>query len=235
MVIQKAAIIHFGCRTNDKRIDKDMYVPAHFEESRTEVLHDLIKQHPFGMLVTHGASGLDANHIPFELAPREDGLGLLTAHVARANPVWRDVADGDEVMVVFRAADAYISPNWYPSKHEFHKQVPSWNYMVVHAHGRITIRDDERFVRGVVGRLTRTHEAPQPRPWKMADSSKEFIDTMLKAIVGMEIEITRLVGKSKLSQNKEARDVRSAGEILKAQGDHVIGDAMLACVKAKSE
>ena len=212
-----------------------MYVPAHFEESRTEVLHDLIKQHPFGMLVTHGASGLDVNHIPFELAPREDGLGLLTAHVARANQVWRDVADGDEVMVVFRAADAYISPNWYPSKHEFHKQVPSWNYMVVHAYGRITIRDDERFVRGVVGRLTRTHEASQPIPWKMADSSKEFMDTKLKAIVGMEIEITRLVGKSKLSQNREARDVRSAGEILKAQGDHVIGDAMLACVKAKSE
>ncbi len=212
-----------------------MYVPAHFEESRTEVLHDLIKQHPFGMLVTHGASGLDVNHIPFELAPREDGLGLLTAHVARANQVWRDVADGDEVMVVFRAADAYISPNWYPSKHEFHKQVPSWNYMVVHAYGRITIRDDERFVRGVIGRLTRTHEASQPRPWKMADSSKEFIDTMLKAIVGMEIEITRLVGKSKLSQNKEARDVRGAGEMLKGQGDHVLGDAMLAGVKAKSE
>lgn len=212
-----------------------MYIPAHFEESRTEVLHDLIKQHPFGMLVTYGASGLDVNHIPFELAPREDGLGLLTAHVARANPVWRDVADGDEVMVVFRAADAYISPNWYPSKHEFHKQVPSWNYMVVHAYGRITVRDDERFVRGVVGRLTRTHEASQPRPWKMADSSKEFIDTMLKAIVGLEIEITRLVGKSKLSQNKEARDIRGAGEMLKGQGDHVLGDAMLAGVKAKSE
>lgn len=212
-----------------------MYVPANFEESRTEVLHDLIKQHPFGMLVTHGASGLDVNHIPFELAPQQGGLGQLTAHVARANQVWRDVADGDEVLVVFRAADAYISPTWYPSKHEFHKQVPSWNYMVVHAYGRITIRDDERFVRGVVGRLTRTHEASQPRPWKMADSSKEFIDTMLKAIVGMEIEITRLVGKSKLSQNKEARDVRGAGEMLKAQGDHVIGDAMLAGVIAKSE
>jgi transcriptional regulator len=212
-----------------------MYVPAHFEESRTDVLHDLIKQHPFGMLVTYGASGLDANHIPFELNPQQGELGVLTAHVARANPVWRDVADGDEVLVVFRAADAYISPNWYPSKHEFHQQVPSWNYMVAHAYGRITIRDDERFVRGVVGRLTRTHEASQPTPWKMADSSREFIYTMLKAIVGMEIEITRLVGKSKLSQNKEARDIRSAGEMLKAQADHVIGDAMLACVKAKSE
>ena len=212
-----------------------MYVPAHFDESRTEVLHDFIKQHPFGMLVTYGAGGLDANHIPFELHSGQGGKGALTAHVARANPVWRDVSDGDEVLVVFRAADAYISPNWYPSKHEFHKQVPTWNYMVVHAYGRITVRDDERFVRGVVGRLTRTHEASQPKPWKMGDSPKETIDVMLKAIVGMEIEITRIVGKSKLSQNKEARDLRGAGEMLKAQGDHVIGDAMLVHAEAKSE
>lgn len=212
-----------------------MYVPAHFDESRTEVLHDFIQQHPFGMLVTHGADGLDANHIPFELDPGQGGKGVLTAHVARANPVWRNVVDGDEVLVVFRAADAYISPNWYPSKHEFHKQVPTWNYMVVHAYGRITVRDDERFVRGVVGRLTRTHESSQPKPWKMTDSPKEFIDPMLKAIVGVEIEITRLVGKSKLSQNKDARDIRGAAEMLKDQADHVIGDAMLARVRAGSE
>ncbi len=211
-----------------------MYVPAHFDESRTEVLHDLILQHPFGMLVTHGASGLDANHIPFELDPRQSQMGILKAHVARANPVWKDISDGDEVMVIFRAADAYVSPNWYPSKHEFHKQVPTWNYIVVHAYGRITIRDDERFVRGVVARLTRTHEAAQASPWKMTDSAKEDIDAMLKAIVGLEIDITRLVGKSKLSQNKEVRDMRGAGEALKAQGDQLIGDAMLTCASARS-
>ncbi|WP_211466403.1 FMN-binding negative transcriptional regulator [Collimonas silvisoli] len=210
-----------------------MYVPTHFDESRTEVLYDLIQQHPFGILITHGASGLDANHIPFELDPRQGEMGVLHAHVARANPVWKDVSDGDEVLVVFRAADAYVSPTWYPSKHEFHKQVPTWNYMVAHAYGRITIRDDERFVRGVVARLTRTHEASQPAPWKMTDSAKEDIDTMLMAIVGLEIEITRLVGKSKLSQNKEVRDIRGAGETLKAQGDRLIGDAMLACADAK--
>jgi len=105
--------------------------------------------------------------------------------------------------------------------------------MVVHAHGRITIRDDERFVRGVVARLTRTHEASQPAPWKMTDSPQDVIDTMLKAIVGIEIGITRLAGKSKLSQNKEVRDIRNAGETLRAQGDQVIGDAMLACADAK--
>lgn len=210
-----------------------MYVPSHFDEPRTEVLHDLIRQHPFGTLVTHGANGLDANHIPFELLPAQGALGTLTAHVARANPVWQELADGAEVLVIFRAGDAYISPNWYPSKHEFHRQVPTWNYMVAHAHGRITIRDDERYVRGVVARLTRTHEAAQPAPWKMGDSAPEFIDTLLKAIVGLEIGITRLVGKSKLSQNKELRDLRGAGEALKAQGEGAMGDAMLARANVK--
>lgn len=211
-----------------------MYVPAHFNESRTDVLHDLIKKHPFGMLVTHGTNGLDVNHIPFELQSQQGDRGVLTAHVARANPVWQEIATNDEVLVVFRAADAYVSPNWYPSKHESHKQVPTWNYMVVHAYGRITVRDDERFVRGMVARLTRTHEASQPIPWKMTDSPKEFIDTMLKAIVGLEVEITRLVGKSKLSQNKEVNDIRGAGEALMTQGDRVLGDAMLACADARS-
>ncbi|MFP4592565.1 FMN-binding negative transcriptional regulator [uncultured Ralstonia sp.] len=212
-----------------------MYVPAHFDESRTEVLHDLITQNPFGTLVTHGKSGLDANHIPFLLNPEEGKLGVLHAHVARVNPVWQDVANGDEVLVIFRAGDAYISPNWYPSKQEHHKQVPTWNYRVAHAHGRITIHDDERFVRGVVARLTRNHEAPLPAPWKMSDGPKDYIDAMLKMIVGIEIEITRLEGKLKLGQNKEARDIRGAGEGLKARGEDVIGDAMLACAGAKRE
>lgn len=211
-----------------------MYLPAHFEESRPEVLHAFIRQHPLGALVTHGANGLDANHIPFELNALHGEAGMLTAHVARANPIWREVSDGDEVLVIFRVADAYVSPNWYPSKHEFHKQVPTWNYMVVHAHGRIAIRDDERFVRGVVARLTRTHEASQPVPWKMTDSAPDYIDGMLKAIVGLEVEITRLVGKSKIGQNREARDVRGAGEALCAQGDRLLGEAMLACADAKA-
>jgi transcriptional regulator len=158
---------------------------------------------------------------------------VLRAHVARANPVWQDVANGDEVLVVFRAGDAYISPNWYPSKHELHKQVPTWNYMVVHAHGRITILDDERYVRGVVGRLTRTHEASEPKPWKMGDAPKDYVDTMVRAIVGVQIEITRLVGKSKLSQNKEARDIQGAAEALKSSGESQLADAMLTVVPTK--
>ncbi|MBO9536314.1 FMN-binding negative transcriptional regulator [Herbaspirillum sp.] len=205
-----------------------MYIPAHFDEPRPEALHQLIASHPFGVLVSHGAGGLDANHLPFHLDPAQGALGTLHAHVARANPVWRALADGDEVMVIFSAGDAYISPSWYPSKHEAHKQVPTWNYMVAHAHGRITIRDDERYVRGVVARLTRTHEAAQPAPWKMSDAPADYTDTLLKAIVGLEIEITRLEGKRKLSQNKDVRDIRGAGEALKAGGSDAVGDAMLA-------
>lgn len=212
-----------------------MYVPAHFEESRTEALHALIAQNPFGSLVTHGRNGLDANHLPFLLLPEDGSLGTLHAHVARANPVWQDVAGGDEVLVIFRAGDAYISQTWYPSKHEAHRQVPTWNYRVVHAHGRITVRDDERFVRGVVARLTRTHEASQPTPWKMSDAPADYTDALLKMIVGIEIEITRLDGKLKLSQNKETRDMAGAGEALKASGQHVMGDAMLACAAAKTK
>ena len=193
-----------------------MYVPTHFDESRPDVLHALIAQQAFGSLITLGGSGLDANHIPFELFAGDGGLGVLHAHVARANPVWQEVANGDDVLVIFHAGDAYISPNWYPSKHVAHRQVPTWNYVVVHAHGRITVRDDERFVRGVVARLTRTHEASQPAPWKMTDAPADYIDTMLKSIVGLQIDITRLIGKRKLSQNKDTRDIAGAGKALRA-------------------
>jgi transcriptional regulator len=210
-----------------------MYVPAHFEETRTDVLHDLICQNPFGILVTNGADGLDANHFPFWLDKDAGSFGVLYGHVARANPVWQSVSDGDDVLAVFRAADAYISPNWYPSKHEFHKQVPTWNYMVAHAHGHIVIRDDERAVRAIIAHLTKTHEATQPVPWKISDSPKELIDGMVKAIVGFEIQITRLIGKFKLSQNKEARDIQGAAQALKAQGHEGIADAMLAGAGAK--
>lgn len=210
-----------------------MYIPADFNESRTDILHAHIAQHPFGTLITHGKSGLDANHLPFELAASEGAWGVLRAHVARANPVWREVENGDEVLVVFRAGDAYISPNWYPSKHESHRQVPTWNYIVVHAYGRIVVHDDENYVRGVIARLTRTHEASQPEPWKMGDAPKDYIDTLLKSIVGLQIDITRLVGKSKLGQNKEARDIQGAAEALRACEHADIGDAMLDALARK--
>ncbi|QQE09816.1 FMN-binding negative transcriptional regulator [Cupriavidus sp. ISTL7] len=212
-----------------------MYIPSHFEVQDVEALHRLIREHPFGMLVTHGTNGLDANHLPFEVDLSAGTNGTLRAHVARANPVWQHAGNGDEVMVVFRAEDGYITPTWYPSKHESHKQVPTWNYRVVHAHGRIAIRDEERYVRGVVARLTRAHEASQPAPWKMTDAPADYIDTMLKAIVGIEIDITRLIGKFKLSQNRELRDKLGAAEALKQQGDAALGQAMLDAIAERHD
>ncbi|MNT30888.1 Protease synthase and sporulation protein PAI 2 [compost metagenome] len=151
---------------------------------------------------------------------------MLSAHVARANPVWQRCPAGTPVMVVFRGAEAYISPNWYPSKHEAHRQVPTWNYEVVHAHGTITVHDDERFVRRLVARLTRRHEAAEPRPWKMGDSAPEYIDSMLRNIVGIEIAVTSLVGKVKVSQNRELRDRLGAAETLEARGYGELAQSM---------
>ena len=129
-------------------------------------------------------------------------------------------------MVIFRGNESYISPNWYPSKHEMHRQVPTWNYEVVHVHGRLTVQDDERFVRGVVARLTREHESSEPKPWRMGDSAPEYIDAMLRAIVGIEVAITRMDGKAKLSQNREERDRLSAAEALIQRGHAQLGKAM---------
>jgi transcriptional regulator len=210
-----------------------MYLPQHFEETRVEELHRIITEYPLGAFVINGPNGLDANHMPFEL---NANTGHLLAHVARANPVWTEIKDGDDALVVFRAANAYISPNWYPSKHDFHRQVPTWNYQAVHVQGKVKIRHDERFLRGLVARLTRVNEARtgSDRPWKMTDSSKEYIDQMLTAIVGIEIEIARMIGKWKLSQNKEERDRINAAEELRKRGEQVISEAMLATVGRKS-
>lgn len=203
-----------------------MYIPEHFSETRIEVLHDMIRAYPLGMLVNNSAAGLDANHLPFELDVSKGPQGSLLAHVARANTLWQSCPSGTEVMVVFRGGEAYISPNWYPSKHEAHRQVPTWNYQVVHAYGTVTVHDDERFVRGVVAKLTRQHEASEPKPWKMGDSAPDYIDTMLRNIVGIEITLTSLVGKFKLSQNREERDRLSAADALDTKGHHTIASAM---------
>jgi transcriptional regulator len=195
-----------------------MYLPPHFTTDDPEDLHQLMQAHPLGALITHGSQGLDANHLPFEFAKETGGQGVLRAHVARNNPLWQEVRDGDNVLVIFKAADAYISPSWYPSKHDHHKQVPTWNYSVVHAHGRIKIRDDARFIRRLLANLTRTHEAGEPLPWKMADAPREYMETMVQAVVGIEIEIERLVGKFKLGQNKDEADRQGAAHALQARG-----------------
>jgi transcriptional regulator len=205
-----------------------MYLPAHFAETRLDELHRIVRAHPLGMLVTHSARGLDADHIPFELDATRGEFGTLTAHVARANPLWTQIPDGTPVMVVFRGVQGYVSPNWYPSKHETHQQVPTWNYEVVHAHGVLRIVEDEKFLRGVLGRLTRKHESTEPKPWKMADAPREYMERMLTMIGGIEVEVLRVEGKRKLSQNREARDVDGVVQALQARGDEDLSAAVTA-------
>lgn len=208
-----------------------MYIPPDFAESRPTVLHELIVAHPLGLLVTHGPAGLDANHLPFELQVAADGAVVLRAHVARANPVWQAPGDGADVLVVFRGAAGYVSPNWYPSKQDHHRQVPTWNYEAVHAHGRLVVHDDPRFLRGLLARLTRRHEATEARPWKMGDAPAAFIDAELRGIVGIEVVVGRLEGKRKLSQNRADHDDRDVAGVvagLRAKGEHALADAVRA-------
>jgi transcriptional regulator len=207
-----------------------MYLPPQYAEPRVEELHRIVREHPLGLLVTNSAGVLDANHIPFLLDADAGDHGVLVAHVARANPVWREVRDGDAVLVVFRGVDGYISPNWYPGKQETHRRVPTWNYAVVHAHGTIHVCDDEAFVRGVVARLTRRHEAGQPQPWKMGDAPADYLAEMLQHIVGLEIRVSRLEGKRKLNQHHQAPDLEGAIRGLEAGGNAGLAEAMRSAV-----
>jgi transcriptional regulator len=184
-----------------------MYVPAHFEESRPEILHALLCAHPLGLLITQSASGLQANPIPFVLdADPAGGPGVLRGHVARANPVWREARTDTDSLVVFQGAQAYISPGWYPSKAEHGKVVPTWNYCIVQGRGALRVIDDAAWVRAFVTRLTQQHEATQAKPWAVSDAPADYVETMQRAIVGIEITLTTLTGKWKVSQNRSAAD-----------------------------
>ena len=203
-----------------------MYLPAPFAESCPEELQRIMREHPLAMLVTQRPDGLEADHLPFLLIADQGPLGSLQAHVARANPLWRAVRDGDAVLVVFRGTDGYISPNWYPGKQETHRHVPTWNYEAVHAHGCIRVREDEKFLRAVLGRLTRVHEASDPRPWRMSDAPADYLAEELGQIVGIEIELTRIEGKRKLSQNRDARDFENTVQTLENRGRKDLAAAM---------
>jgi len=183
-----------------------MYVPSHFAESRIEVLHQLIREQPFATLVTLNADGLNANHIPFEIDPEPPPLGTLRGHVARANPVWRTFSREVEALVIFRGPQAYISPSWYPSKTESGEVVPSYNYIVAHGYGEMTIVHEPDWLRGLVTRLTSRFEAGGDSPWHVTDAPAAFITKQLGAIVGIEIALTRLIGKWKVSQNRPTKD-----------------------------
>jgi transcriptional regulator len=207
-----------------------VYLPPHFAETDPAALHDLIVAAPLGILITLGSDGLAANHIPFVLDPRAGEHGRLLAHVARNNPVWHDHDAGQEALVVFQAAEAYVSPNWYATKRETHRVVPTWNYAVVHAYGPLVVHDDVKWIRGQAGMLTKRQEATQPLPWKMADAPVDYTAEMLHQIVGLEIPISRLIGKVKASQNRDDADRLGAIAGLRESGD--AGDLAMAEIMA---
>ena len=182
-----------------------MYVPPHFRiEDRAEQFA-LIRARPFGLLVTNGPGGLMANPVPFQL---DEKAGVLRAHLARANPQWREADGGSEALVVFQDVDAYVTPGWYATKRENGKVVPTWNYSAVHVYGALRAIDDREWLRRLVGELTDHHEAPRNAPWKVEDAPSDYIDVMLRGIVGIEVEIARMEGKAKLSQNHSPERVR---------------------------
>lgn len=209
-----------------------MYLPPHFAASHADACA-LIRQYPLGALVHVHGGGLDANHIPWELETPEGGPARLIGHVARANPLCAQLQDGAPVLVIFQAEQAYVSPNWYPSKHATNRQVPTWNYRVVHVHGTVCLHDDRKWVLGAVGKLTRTQEARTQThlphtagPWKIKDAPPDYLDAMLAQIVGVEVEIQRIEAKFKLSQNRSDADRSSAADALSAAGTPLLGDAM---------
>ncbi len=195
-----------------------MYIPKHFQEIRTDILHEFIRAHSFGALVTLSLDGLVASHIPFLLDSEPAPLGTLRGHVARANTQWRDSSPEVAALAIFEGPHHYISPNWYPSKAEHGRVVPTWNYAVVHAYGPLKSFDDRERLLGIVRSLTDLHEAAFPEPWKLEDAPEEFIDGMLNAIVGIEIPVARLEGKWKVSQNRPDTDRRQTAHKLRALG-----------------
>lgn len=203
-----------------------MLIPPIYAMTEPSEWHRVMTQRPLGMLITQRNGLPEVDHLPFEFDATAGELGTLSAHVDRANPVWHQAGKGSEVMVVFRGSEGYISPGWYPSKQETHRFVPTWNYEVVHVRGTLRVVDDERFVRGMVARLTRRHEALEPKPWKMGDSAPSFISEMLSKIVGLEIAITHIEGMSKLSQNREQRDFSGALIGLRSRGEADLANSM---------
>lgn len=194
-----------------------MYVPAHFRETRVDVLHETIRRIALGSLVTLGDDGLMASHAPMLVDAAPAPFGTLIGHLARGNPQWRTAKPEVAALAIFTGPEGYISPGWYATKQQTGKVVPTWNYVAVHARGRLRFFDDREQLRAIVTRLTETHEAARAQPWQVTDAPADYIDAMLKAIIGFELTIETLEGKWKMSQNRPAED--RAG-VVAGLGDH---------------
>jgi transcriptional regulator len=196
-----------------------MYQPPYFREERLGVLHDLIGTHPLATLVTVEKGRPDANHIPMLIDRDRGRLGVLRAHVARGNALAR--GHGGPALAIFQGPESYVTPSWYATKREAGKVVPTWNYVVVHAHGLLTVIDDPAWIREQIEALTRAQEDGRAEPWHVTDAPADFVASQVKAIVGIEIEIATLEGKWKVSQNRPAADRQGVAAGLRVLG----GDA----------
>ncbi len=209
-----------------------MYNPPAFREARPDILHGLIRSARLAMLVSNGAGGVpDVTHLPLTLVEDE---GVLIGHVARANPHWQALRAAGRAIAVFLGAEGYVSPNWYPSKAEHHRVVPTWNYEAVHAEGPIEVIEDATRLHAIVSLLTRVKEAAQPRPWSVEDAPAPFVAGQLKGIVGLSLRIERLEGKRKLSQNRAEPDRAGAERGLAASEDRR-DQAVAAAMRAAAE
>ncbi len=205
-----------------------MYCQPQFKQDDPALLHGLMRSHPLAMLVVASPSGVTADLLPFVLYADEGAHGVLRAHAPRANPVCGALLEGAECMVVFQGPDAYVSPSWYASKEQTHKVVPTWNFTMVQARGHARLVDDAQWLRRQLDDLTDAHEARMPQPWKVGDAPADFIDSISRALIGIEIPITALEGKWKTSQNRSAADRAGVAQGLQRNGD----TAMAALVAA---
>lgn len=195
-----------------------MYIPKQFEEPKVEVMHGLIRAYPLATLVTLSSSGLNANHIPLHLSQEPSPFGTLRGHVARSNPVWIDFKSNVETLAIFHGPETYITPSWYATKKETGKVVPTWNYVVVHAYGSLRVVDDATWLRAQLEALTAHNEASFQKPWKVTDAPREYTEKLIEAIVGIEIVITKLYGKWKVSQNQPTQNQTTVIEGLEESG-----------------
>jgi transcriptional regulator len=208
-----------------------MYQPPHFREDRIEVQRRLIRAYPLGLLITAGTSGLLANPIPFLIDGEGPALGMLRCHLARANPQWRELASVQECLAVFQGPQAYISPSWYATKRETGKVVPTWNYAAVHVWGQPRVIEDQEWLRRQITDLTASRESSRASPWAVDDAPPEFVTAQIKGIVGVEIPISRIEGKWKMSQNRSEADRAGVVEGLSGE-EH--DEEMAALVAASS-
>jgi len=196
-----------------------MYLPSHFDEPRLPVLHELIRARPLATLVTLAGGAIEANHVPLHLSPHEGPFGTLRGHVARANGLWRETDADGEVLAIFQGPDAYVTPSWYPTKAETGKAVPTWNYAVVHARGRLRVHDDDAWLRAHLAAMTAEREGARAEPWRLEDAPADYTNKLIGAIVGIEIVITRLAGKWKTSQNQPPRNRAGVARGLRSEDD----------------